>query len=82
MTKLSFLVLRTTLVPELQSDYFSWAISNTTLNKTIVIDPHCHETEKKVHAARVFTVFGRIAPPPETMLVGLSPIVRRKIQLT
>ena len=78
MTKPSFLVFRTTLVPELQNDSFSWAISITILNKTIVIDPHCHEAKKKkVHTTRVLTVFGRNVPPHETMLLGLSPIVSK-----
>jgi hypothetical protein len=74
MTKPSFLVFRTTLVPELQNDSFSWAMSITTLNKTIVIDPHFHEAEKKVYTARVLKVFPRNALPHETVLVGLSPI--------
>jgi hypothetical protein len=79
--KPSFLIFRTTLLPELQGDSFSWAISVTTLHKTIVIDPYCHEARKKVHVARVLMVLDRNAPSHETLLVDLSLIVRR-MQLT
>jgi len=56
MTKPSFLVFRTTLVPELQNDSLSWAISITTPNKTIVIDPYCHEAEKSSYRACAYGV--------------------------
>ena len=56
MAKPSFLVFLTTLVRELQDDSFSWAISITTLNKTIVIDPHCHEPEKSSYRTCAYGV--------------------------